>query len=326
MKGIKYCWIALLLATSVSCVRETFLDAGETHIVVDGVLANDNVQSVRLFYTKTISQKEAAIIKDAVVSLTDLTIGENVGSYSRKEGTDVWTLTYYPVAGHSYRLEVEVPGRDLVYAEQEMPGPCLTMIDLIFSDYSSEAGLQYQEYGFRYAYRFDSFRNHCWICGLDYNAGTGERELAEQICTDYPYVDNFNLTGDLYTLHGLEMPTESQYPPLDLPVHRSFLRLPIPPEDVWGYDEAFIITGLFSGEYFGSQKELSDEMGVVEAMAVSDEYDRYLREYLILSEQKESSDLADIFIRDNMYSNIHGGIGIWGARHVTPLRWSMFGY
>ena len=266
-------------------------------------------------------------MKDAVVTLLDLTVGETVGSFTGVEGEDAWLLPYYPVVGHSYRLEVVVPDQDLIYAEQVMPGSGIQTFDLMYSEWDPENGKrrQYSECGFRYAYCFSFISHHCWIYGLNYNEESGAHELVEEICTDYPYVDNFNLTGGLYTSPDTGILVGTPGFLQDAPVHRRFLRIPKVTEDV-REEDAFIVAGSFSGEYFGRQKDFSDEMGVVQVMAVSDEYDHYLRELMILSEQQESSDLSDIFVRENIYTNIHGGVGFWGARNVTPLRWYTYDY
>lgn len=326
----RYFWIAVLLITviTVSCVRETYLKAGESHVVVDGFLSNDPVQNVRLFYTKGPSGKEPPLIEEAEVSLFDLTTGEHVGDYSRDAGKEIWSLAYNPVVGHLYRLEIQVPARGFMYAEQVMPGTGIRTIDLWYSDSMADMAFKkrYAEYGFRYAYVFnDNLSYHCWIYALNYNELTGKRELVEDICTDYSYTDIFNVTGELGS--SLWTNTEIGIPDFlqDMPVHRRFLRIP-KAQELTRDEDSFIVTGRFTGEYFGRQKEESENMGVLQVMTVSDEYNRYLREVMILSEQQESSDLADIFIRNNVYSNIHGGLGIWGARNVTSLRWHIYDY
>ena len=49
-----------------------------------------------------------------------------MGSFERQDdGT--WALDYAAVPEHSYRLEVDVPGHETVWAEQTMPTACLVI-------------------------------------------------------------------------------------------------------------------------------------------------------------------------------------------------------
>ena len=47
--------------------------------------------------------------------------------------------------------------------------------------------------------------------------------------------------------------------------------------------------------------------------ALSDDYDRYLLDAYQQYYAEQSDDLSTIYLRDNLYGNIHGGVGIFGA-------------
>jgi hypothetical protein len=63
-------------------------------------------------------------------------------------------------------------------------------------------------------------------------------------------------------------------------------------------------------------------MGYVSFMGVSDAYDKYLQDGLYLQQFKESSNMTSIYIRDNIYTNINGGLGIFGAMKEEKMQWS----
>ena len=48
-------------------------------------------------------------------------------------------------------------------------------------------------------------------------------------------------------------------------------------------------------------------------MSVSDIYDQYLKTAYLVIEVKQSSDMSAIYLRDNLPTNIHGGIGVFGG-------------
>ena len=111
---------ALMLPLS-SCVRDVIMDAEERPtIVVECVLTNSDTQELHLNFTKGASKAVAAPLTEAAATLTDLTEGQTVGEFRKSTG-DLWTLDYQPVSNHQYRLEVQVPGYDLIYAEDTMP-------------------------------------------------------------------------------------------------------------------------------------------------------------------------------------------------------------
>jgi len=53
----------------------------------------------------------------------------------------------------------------------------------------------------------------------------------------------------------------------------------------------------------------------------SPDYDRYLKQAIVTVNAGITTDLSSIFVRDNFYSNIHGGIGILGACTSTTEKW-----
>lgn len=71
--------------------------------------------------------------------------------------------------------------------------------------------------------------------------------------------------------------------------------------------------------------DAGDESLVVVAAIASKDYDAYLRDAIYFKRLSESSDLSSIYNRENIFSNIHGGLGIFGAYTTTYLGW-FYGY
>ena len=54
---------------------------------------------------------------------------------------------------------------------------------------------------------------------------------------------------------------------------------------------------------------------------VSDDYDLYLRDATYFQMLTETSDMSSVSVRDNMFTNINGGLGIFGAMTETYTGW-----
>ena len=113
---------ALMLALS-SCVRDVIMDAEERPtVVVECILTNSAMQELHLNFTQGASRTEAEPLTEAVATLIDLTNDKTVGQFVKSVG-DLWTLNYTAMHEHVYRIEIQVPGYGLIYAEETMPEP-----------------------------------------------------------------------------------------------------------------------------------------------------------------------------------------------------------
>ena len=338
MRFISFFFCFTLVAL-VSCVPELTLDPGEEPmVVVDCVLFDESPQTLRLFYSKPPSYSEMTPIIEAEVELIDKTAGKTVGLFSHYEGRE-WELDYAAIPEHAYRLEIRVPGHDLVYAEDTMPAlPEIRAVNWIagIGGVSSEYG-KYGEHFHGTVYEISTLPPFTWMYALNYNPETNRHEIAEKICTDYPWVDSFNLTGEAYAPkpEPRDYPFDYLEPAKCYPylegsaLHWRFLRLKTPD----GFDERlswpfFIISGSFRGEYYSSVSSASrpgypgESQGYIVCSSLSESYDKYLREAMRLELMKESTDITSIYVRDNLYSNITGGIGIFGARTQQIRQWN----
>lgn len=349
MKVMKYVAliISLLLCLSyTSCVRDVILDAGEApQVVVECVISNDSIQKLYLNFTKGASKKEAKPLTEADAVLTDITYPDSlitIGRFIRQEDNS-WILEYNAVPGHHYRLEIEVPGYDMIWAEDSMPVmiPILCNTIPLYTYYNdSEWGRDrwkdlYDDHLNGYAYYFmgtyyrflEGFSNSMWIYGIDTDWRTDTGPIASEIYTDVSTADNFNVKNKIF-IPEAEKLTNSQsganikivgvnvknYPDLaGSYMHDRFLRI-----DGGRAKETFLITCNFKQWYYWYDDDsLKPYYGArpMIFMSVSDAYDAYLKTALIMEEMQNSSDMSTIYLRDNLPSNIHGGIGVFGCKY-----------
>jgi hypothetical protein len=340
----------LMLALS-SCVRDVIMDAEERPtVVVECILTNSAMQELRLNFTKGASKTVAEPLTEAAATLIDLTSGMTVGEFDKASG-DLWTLDYSPVSNHRYRLEVQVPGYDLIYAEDTMPDSLYVysytwsenLLDNLwgppapsFSDNSFCGGTLFS---------FGSLPKYTLIYGMNYNPQTGKHEIADEIFTNLPVVDNFNITSEIYVPEIVKW-EEDLYVSCDAvkalyadlkgaPKHKQYLLLN--KEELSDYlfqfvDQEkdkyssysviydFMVFGSFTGDWYwrrsSQQQDFGNPLpteGYLVFESLSDNYLAYIRDAIHIMQLKESTDMSTIYLRDNLYTNVVGGLGIFAA-------------
>ncbi len=251
----KHLSLFLLLATlalvASSCVKDVILDAGDRTVVVECILCDVPQQELRLSFSKGASESSVEELTEAVVRLIDLTETRTVGEF-KKEADGIWRLDYTAVPLHRYRLEVEVPGFDMIYAEDTMP-------DVVPFDRSDrtinadawwtprivpQGDVLYHSGGTSFNYT-DSGKGdkHIWVYGMGLNATTGQYELVDKICCTTNldregFIDDYNVTEEVYEAlmiqttfpyeyDGVRYPTFlTFYHQLNgIPFHKRFIRI-----------------------------------------------------------------------------------------------------
>ena len=382
-KLLFYGIFSLIVLVLSSCVQDVVLDAGEKPTVAVGcVLTDEAIQTLYLSFTKGASLSEAPPLTEATATLTDKETGKTM-PFHRKQGNE-WTLEYAAVPTHHYRLEVEVPGYEKIWAEQTMPEPaafqCVQYVqfehyiepwsgwdeEILYEDIEGvhkirrwpegEAYPDYETFYILYA-SFDPI----WLYAMGYNPLTGRREPAQEICANI-LSDERNLIGKEYNPPQKDIPNPYKlnedflykpwadsfrkahqlelYPLLaGAPMHEQFLRL-LSGEEA----RCFMVAGSFDGKYcrekpckddtydyngfdnaywnWGYATDIKDDEGYLLAITCSFEYDKYLLEAYQYQRIQASTDLSTIYLRDNIYSNIVGGIGIFGARTERKYPWA----
>ena len=369
----------LFVVTLPSCVQDVIMDAHEKpQVVVACILSDKAEQTLLLSFTKGASLEEAPPLTEAKVTLFEREWERDdfheVGHFKRIQGSE-WTLAYKAIPGKHYRLEVEVPGYDLITSEQTMPQVAkirsrgftpyqrvLMSLGLrfpsgmdVFPSGMAERG--FVRYGFvPNAEDFESLPlgvkcyyvldlpDPVWIYAMNYDPETGEHHIAEEICTECPLVDDFNTSGENYVApERTDVPNpyvEGSHvaklaPQLEgKPLHRHYLRFPprnLSVDSGWWFMVAGSMQGkyncrdfyqIYYGDEGGLAEPLSPDEGYIEATTVSKDLDEYLQDAYYMQQLQESSDLTTIFLRDNSFTNIHGGLGIFGAKCSRKYQWS----
>ena len=358
------CW--LLVALLPSCVRDVTMDAHEKpQVVVACILSDKAEQTLLLSFTKGASLEEAPPLTEAKVTLFEREWERDdfheVGHFKRIQGSE-WTLAYKAIPGKQYRLEVEVPGYDLITSEQTMPQVAkirslgiTPYVETLWNLGLHYPSLTWEEVFIPNAEDFESLPlgvkcyyvldlpDPVWIYAMNYDPESGEHHIAEEICTECTLVDDFNTSGENYVApERTDVPNpyvEGSHvaklaPQLEgKPLHRRYLRFPakdLTEEKGWW----FMLAGGMQGKYNcrdfyqpyygdnGLARPLLPDEGYIEATTVSKDLDEYLRDAYYKQQLQESSDLTTIFLRDNSFTNIHGGLGIFGAKCSRKYQWS----
>ena len=349
-----------------SCVRDVVMDAQEKpQVVVTCILTDEPEQTLQLFFTKGASRPEVLPVTEASVTLFEKQRPEGeykeVGRFKRRQGRE-WTLAYKAIPGRYYRLEIEVPGYGPIFAEQTMPGVAkvIALSNFAYVEYYYNKGLHFPTFipeipfvpnaedfdelplGTKSYYVLD-LPDPVWIWAMNYNPKTGEHHIVEEICTECPFVDDFNTTGDSYVApQKTDVPNPyvdgSQVsklaPSLEgKPLHKRYLRFPVKDlskEKGWW----FMLSGSMQGKYNckdfyqryykdnGLASPLLPDEGYIVVSAVSKDFDDYLMDAHERQQIQQSSDLTTIYLRDNSYTNIVGGLGVFGARTERRYQWS----
>lgn len=195
-------------------------------------------------------------------------------------------------------------------------------------------------------YFINKYSAPIWLCIMNYNEKTGRHEIAEDIYTD-AYADDLNITDRVYVTLSKDEPNpyklKKQYEKTILaetfysahhmelypnlagkPCYKSFLRIP-------RGEQMFSLVCSYEGDYCesgGSYNRRIDNMEDIEnkgyllCAAVSEDYDKYLIEAYNYQQIQESTDLSTIYLRDNIYTNITGGLGIFGAQVISRYPWA----
>ena len=317
--------MAIFSAMVTACVRDVTMDAlEEPTVVVECILTDDPVQTLYLTYTKGASRDQAPELPEAKAVLTDLTEGKEAGHFA-KAADGSWQLSYAAIPEHRYRLDVSIPGHDPIWAEQTMPG--VPGLSVGWHQWDPHI-----DNNIGYSFRLFRLQTPVWFYGINYPTPDSAGEQTPYLCTNSPAVDSFNAkvgsefreeSGDnfLYGDYKTAALRATCYPSLTgLPQYDRCLRCPA--ENYSGGE--FFISGAFRS-YISDPKDFVHAQirpAELHYFSASEEYDLFLRQTYKLIGIKSSASLADIFVRENVFSNMNGeAIGLLGAKVERALEW-----
>ena len=326
---------SLILLLFSSCSKEVTLDTGEDIVVVECILSCDSVQHLNLSYTHPKTQKMGnSLITEAQATLFDVTANVSAGSFQLSD--DGWYLSYSAIPQHSYRLDIDVPGHDHISARQTMPKQ-VDIYSFLWWIWSNQGAipiydnLDYGQHFWGTVFYVTDLPDRTWISAISYNEAKGTYSVVDEICSDYPYIDNFNITGDLFEPIVMQIDTCGKTLSYTIceglegqPLHKKYLRTNMSQterSDWGGY--TFIVCGSFFEQNNPKPDEPLGSKGGILFTTASEDYDRYLQESIYYQQQQESTDMSSIYMRDNIFSNIEGGVGLFGAKTQCLEKWIM---
>ena len=335
----------LLALCLTSCTRVTDLTPeGRGEVVVVCVLTEKTPQKLTLDLTDIASPSDRDALSGAAVTLSDEKAGTEIGQFQKRDGNG-WTLDYAAVPEHRYRLEVLIPGREKLEARTTMPPRSGISYRFVFSGVGfSDREEDDRELGMLYSTQ-SLPEGPVWVMGVNRDVSTGRYEVAPQIATSLSIADPFNVTDAVFrgsdfldekVLKELERINETDkaefYGNVEgHPLYDRMLRIPSSREadrEAASYPPGyFSVAGPFNIDFeFDFNRWVlieSEETGYILFISPSYEYDLFLRETLSKKMQQDKwGDYASIFSRQNVYSNIDNGLGVFGARTEQKLPWN----
>ncbi len=313
----------LLVLLMTSCLEDIDLDTGERILNVYCILREGPVQELELSYIAPTGGTSSPVGEGVVILLYDG--NAPVGQFIQTSDTK-WKMDYSPDGGHTYRLEVKVPGEEMLTAETRYPRTgTLQHLKATWGNTSLGAS----------GFKLDAPEDQILWCYFE-NTLEGPA-FADYIATDHPNVDGrgetiypFDASLPIYQSGTLSEHfclggsvfnhLFSDVPPL---FHENSLRILHPAgfnrslgdEKLEIYYDSnpstraheFGSTSIFGIGGMTRSAMLADL--VIES--VSAEYDSYLSDYYY--RLHDAGDFTALVYSQNFYSNILNGTGIFGA-------------
>ena len=300
------------------------------------------IQSVTVRYAKGKSEKEFIPVGDATVYIkyvSESSGEEETLSFSYLEdGRYESDIPLHIQEDTEYTLYVEIPGRETIWASTVSSPPLRQQVNpLGMDDYLDDQTYYLHRFrliGWKYVNEEDVRPQQvelpqyaAWIYAQEYSA-VGWLDL-DYLVSNCPNADEFNIIDGKFsdlTILGEENDesdsslrrdfegTRSLVP--DLPLHDKFIRINNLDSDVY-----FFIKGgpvwylnLKDNDYFGQGIRIGEQMDYFRLVChlLSNDLDAFLRD-LYVHEHRLDNYLTAVYSSPSIYTNIHGGLGIFGC-------------
>lgn len=325
--------IAVLLSFS-ACSRPADFGTKEQSVAVNCVLSYpSSTQTLTLSYTIPNGKGNAVAIDEAEVSLYDQTTGALAGIFMPM-GAGLWQASISVTPGHQYRLDIDVKNEKYISAvtvvpeSKEMaflPNGVVTWTPYIESSTIHKALCSTK-------YDLSAFDNPVWLYIWNYDPVTNMHVVADRIASS-GHVDEFNKSGGAVILDAEWKKRVFEWGGA---YHSEYLRFE--PRK----NSSVFIAGDVSAPFFTALDESSsslptvddpvilyatpavmpmDQVGFVVLISVSEDYDKYLKDVITRKMKEDSGDIAILYDREQVYTNINGGVGVFGAKLTYYLSW-----
>jgi hypothetical protein len=307
--------------SAISCVETIVMDPGEKDlpVMVNCLLTPDSkVQTLYLQYVMGKSAKEYIPITEAKVYVSSFFFTTTTKNYFHYVDGNRWESESFPVVGgRRYRLTVEIPGRDPIWAETTCP---IAYRPALHTDLHEVHSMDYHSVYYQIE-QFPTDKSHIktspvWVFAK------GKLKTIEQcdenypfIVTDHPYADDFNINGRKFSDLSFTGDFDGHCMSISWPAFHNMRRmmpeLPLHDELVriehLDTNRFHILAGPIEYPKVGEPHQDHFVFSFV-----SDEYDKYLRSVYVKS-RKTEHDITSIYSTESVYSNIEGGVGIFGS-------------
>ena len=320
MKPIHLLIFSLILATTTACTKSTYEIISDGTVIVNAILTNDNVQTVRLMYYSSTETCHLPV-DDAEVSITKMySNGKEEEFRFKKMEAGTWSGKLKPSPGEIFKLTVRVPDKQIITATTTYPD---TLQRQQYDRLAEYDGLT----GKILIMAIKKSSVPCWIYGADFNP-------AENI-----WFPSSGITYNIYNHSSDTHNTPSQYLRCELQAIIPDYTIPFiafyeGENRIYlsqnGYIPEFPRINLEGRKYYSSDPKyplgyaLHPKSHLI-IEAVNEDYDKFLLdEYDSFSdkvrESPESLDYPWKYL--GTYSNIENGKGIFGASYKLKVRMS----
>ena len=313
--------IGLLCGLMSSCLEDINLDTGEQILNVYCVLKDGLEQELELSFISPTGGTSCPVGDNSTIMLYD---GDTpVGEFTKASETK-WSLDYKPQGGHTYWLEVRVPGEETLTAETTFP-PVFALQEVYLRTLVKQEDGSYANAYYRMFELNAEEDQILWCCFENRNEGD---VMADYVTTDHPGLDArgesmipFDYSSGLWA-HDFYRSAGGFYSEGRPFLHERVLRILHPAGFCWSNE---LIDKFYFDKDFQNiahEKGIADVFGLIGVnkslmladlviYSVSSEYDAYLADYYY--GRYDSDDFAVTIYRRNHYSNIQNGTGIFGA-------------
>jgi len=321
----------MLCVLVTACVESiTMHSSEEMPVVVNCVLTRDSTQYLYLYYARKLDESEYKSITNAKVI-----VSESGRSYEFAWDGARWQSEFVPEYGTEYNLSVTLEDGRFVYAKTRFPEKMFIVGTPIYFASQNIFGGSECRY---YTVIGCQDKAFIWLTGIKNNKGS-----VSNICTNHSGADNSNIVGGAWE----DLPNSqkilkeySDNPPeadsgedpriwnsyknacLGLPFHKDYLRIrhdmnyasgssaPLVQKDAveTPVPGGFILDADKHEYVYGATYMLP-----LRTYFLSEEYDIYLSN--VVKAGLHQDELASMYSMDLNYTNIHGGIGIFGSAY-----------
>jgi len=336
--------LAILSAVTVSCVESVEFDTGyKMPIVAHCILTESNIQELDIRLATSYGKNNESLPDGITAELQDVT-GKKICSFNR-EGETRWIAEMTPSYGKEYVLSVKVYGEEIIRAKTVFP---LDVYVKQFMKRRSGPIMEYLYYSCELRIPFIDSEGIEHSEGAAYDASANMWVFPKEgslIGTTHPNADDFNLdiktVADLpcFSRDSMKLWNTGQNERKrwlkesyqELRLHDGCVRILSPdmfdngeePETISNQPlyttRSFILLADFPRNYYPTNGNFFD------IYFVSEELDLYLKD-IYQKEINRGRDMRMIYNKENVYTSLSSGMGVFGAMLYRTEEQAIRGY